>query len=139
MLGLKRVKAKNVPPEEYVYIIDKNFEESISKRYKYLLNILAKMFEFDAKEIGGKSRVYPLPVYRAMAWCVLRNDGYSYIQIGKVANRNHATIILLTKKLLDGLKFDKELTMKFEVFKANVDKSLSDINVYYPTNYNFPV
>jgi len=135
MLGLKRVKAKNVPPEEYVYVIDENFEKNISRRYKYLLNILAKMFDFDINEIIGKSRLYPMPVYRAMAWCVLRDDGYTYKQIGKVAHRNHATIIVLTKNLYDSMAFDKDLSIKFEVFKSNVDKNIDDISVFYSKNY----
>ena len=132
--GFKKMKAKNVPPEEYVYVMV-DIEDSISRRYTYLLSVLAKMFEIEIKDLKGKSRNYPMPVYRSMAWNVMRKDGFSTNQIAKVSHRDHSTIITMTKNLNDSMRFDKKLLREYEIFESNITKDFEDITIFNQNNY----
>jgi hypothetical protein len=133
--GFKRMMAKNVPPDEWVYVPVEDVEGCITRRYKYLLTVITKMFDVSYEDLTGKSREYPLPVYRTMVWCVLRDEGYGTKQIEKVVNRDHSTIVVQTSRFKESLKFDKKLSVEYEVFKSNVNKNIDEIMIYDIKNY----
>jgi len=133
--GFKRMMAGNVPPDEWVYVLVDDIGGYITRRYNYLLNVVSKMFDVSRDELTSISREYPLPVYRTMIWCVLRDEGYSTTQIAKVVRRNHATIVVQTAKLKESLKFDKKLAVQYDVFKSNTNKNLDEIMMYDVKNY----
>ena len=133
--GFKRMMAKNVPPDEWVYVPVEDVGGCITRRYKYLLTVITKMFDVSYEDLAGKSREYPLPVYRTMAWCVLRDEGYGTKQIEKVVNRDHSTIVVQTSRFKESLKFDKKLSVEYEVFRSNINKNIDEIMIYDIKNY----
>ena len=133
--GFKRMQAGNVPPDEWVYVMVEDMGGYITRRYNYLLSVVSKMFDVSRDELVGISREYPLPVYRTMIWCVLRDEGYSTNQIAKTVKRNHSTIVVQTSKLKESIKFDKKLAVQYDVFKSNTNKNLDDIMMYKEKNY----
>ena len=69
---------------------------------------------FDIAEINTISRKTKFIYARAIIYSVMRNHLYmTYQAIGKVFNKNHATIIHATKELPFMLKYDKELNRKY--------------------------
>ena len=133
--GFKRMLAGNVPPDEYVYVLVEDIGGYITRRYNYLLSVIAKMFDVSMDELTGISREYPLPVYRTMIWCVLREEGYGTKQIARVVRRDHSTIVVQTSKFKESLRFDKKLAVQYDVFKSNTNKNLDEIMVYDMKNY----
>lgn len=133
--GFKRMLAGNVPPDEWVYVLVDDIGGYITRRYNYLITVVSKMFDVSRDELTSISREYPLPVYRTMIWCVLREDGYSTNQIARVVNRDHSTIVVQTSRFKESLKFDKKLAVEYDVFKSNTNKNLDEIMVYDIKNY----
>ena len=133
--GFKRMQAGNVPPDEWVYVLVDDIGGYITRRYNYLITVVSKMFDVSREELTSISREYPLPVYRTMIWCVLRDEGYSTNQIAKAVRRDHSTIVVQTSKLKESLKFDKKLAVQYDVFKSNTNKNLDEIMVYKEKNY----
>lgn len=127
--------AGNVPPDEWVYVLVDDIGGYITRRYNYLITVVSKMFDVSRDELTSISREYPLPVYRTMIWCVLREDGYSTNQIARVVNRDHSTIVVQTSRFKESLKFDKKLAVEYDVFKSNTNKNLDEIMVYDIKNY----
>jgi len=75
---------------------------------------------FDIVEINTISRKTKFIYARAIIYSLMRNHLYmTYQAIGKVFNKNHATIIHATKELPFMLKYDKELNRKYEQIVAD--------------------
>lgn len=133
--GFKRMLAGNVPPDEWVYVQVEDVGGIITRRYNYLLSVIAKMFDVSMDELTNISREYPLPAYRTMIWCVLREEGYGTKQIARVVRRDHSTIVVQTSKFKESLKFDKKLAVEYNVFRSNVNKNIDEIMRYDIKNY----
>lgn len=133
--GFKKMLAGNVPPDEWVYVSVEDVGGYITRRYKYLLTVLTKMFDVSYEDLTGKSREYPLPIYRTMAWCVLRDEEYSTNQIARAVFRDHSTIVVQTSRFKESLKFYKKLAVQYDVFKSNANKNIDEIMRYNIKNY----
>ena len=75
---------------------------------------------FEIVEINTISRKTKFIYARAIIYSLMSNHLYmTYQAIGKVFNKNHATIIHATKELPFMLKYDKELNRKYEQIVAD--------------------
>lgn len=68
------------------------------KKLRKFLSVFCKEFDFNEEAFTGRSRVKELSNYRSMFCKMAREWGYSVIDIGKVLNRHHATVIHLSEK-----------------------------------------
>ena len=74
---------------------------------------------FDIEEINTLSRKTKFIYARAILYSLMRNHLFmTYQAIGRVFDKNHATIIHATKELPFMLKYDKELDRKYQKIVA---------------------
>lgn len=84
------------------------------------INAASAIAKVEPDVLVSPLRRWPLPMARAIAYEYLRDVGMSTPKIGRVFNRNHATI-LADRTRLNGLKeYDKEVQRMYREFVMRV-------------------
>lgn len=101
--------------------------------YQLTANTLAQNRIFiKLEDLQGKSRVKKLNFHRALVVFMLRKQGYKLAAIGVFLNRNHATIINLTK--YSDYKYGRDERWEKTILKLNKyiaeDKLTADIKYH---------
>lgn len=89
-----------------------NSLEAFTKEAEHMITILAEAAKL-TREQFLTSREFPLPIYRALIYKRLHEQGCSTVRIGKLLGKNHATILHSLKNL--------------EAYLAIPDKDVLDI------------
>lgn len=105
--------------------------------YNTLIVIMSYITGLSEDELKTK-RQYPVPYYRAMITERLRELGYKYTWIGKLFNRNHATLIHGLEQLDNMKKFpiDKQLLFIYKRFRETIENKTKDQSVHIECIWN---
>lgn len=99
----------------------------IERRYKFLCEVMKKVSELDISA-DLQSRKRDIVLCRFIIMKKLRDEGYTYEQIGKVCGKNHSTVINDIAKLNAILQYptlsDTELINTFNTFIDYADKQI---------------
>ena len=107
----------NLPGDTWIYFVDITEDNNIPKLYEHYLNVACKMLNISPMLINSKTRMANACEARHMIWCAMRfNDGISTVKIGRLAKRNHATILVNTNHFKERMEVDKKLREKYEEY-----------------------
>lgn len=101
----------------------------IEERYKQLAWHLEKISGYDITS-NTDTRVYPLPILRAMVYKQLHDEGYSFTAIEKAVGKDHSTIVHIIQTLVGIIEYptnkDEALVA---IYNSFIDKCGSKINI----------
>ena len=123
-----------LPLETKVYWVDiYDYEKDYTKLYLEYIELAAKIFDIKKDSLLSKTRTADVVEVRNMIWCILNKiHNVPTNKIGKLAYKNHATVMHGIKTTIDRMSVDKEFKKKYDVFINSVNK---EINETY--NYKF--
>lgn len=90
----------------------------LQTRYRILLS-RASVLSCFSKEILEHSRKVEVIKYRYIIFYILRKDGYSFSEISRVCNKNHATIMHDVDEIEYLINHDKDVKSIYEDMQDN--------------------
>lgn len=118
----------------------KNSAQALKEKADKYLDVMLSLTQYD-KQKCLESREYPLPIYRAVIYEKLYNDGFSKTQIGKAFGKSHCTVIhsldLLRELREIGDKKVLELCMDYEIELNKPKAKTNDMSKLFFTEVSF--
>ena len=99
---------------------------------KFLISLCEEHFQCNLKE---KNRVINNVNARMCFGFLMRLRGYSFSKIGKIIDRDHATIMHYTNKIDMYLKTDEDFKKKFNLVKEELDQKRIDNRLKTTNNF----
>ena len=79
-----------------------------------LKDISCKLHGITRNQLESNARLAPIISARAQCYLHLFENGYKYVDIGSIFNKNHATIIHSVNNLSGYLEYDAQIKSKYE-------------------------
>lgn len=117
----------NYPLETVVYWVD--YTDCNSGKpdiYNQYLDVAEKLFDVRKELMTSNTRIAKVVEARNIVWTALYNiKKLSSLSIGKLARRNHASVLNGIKSIVDRMDVDKALRKKYNAFCNSIDKEIN--------------
>ena len=101
----------------------------IEERYNKLAWQLEKISGYDIT-LNTVTRKYPYPLLRAMVYKQLRDEGFSSTAIGKVAGKDHATVLQVIQTLVGVIDYPTQKDMPIiQIYNSFIDQCTDKVNI----------
>ena len=102
----------------------------VSDELEDVCTIMGTVAEIDAERLMSNSRKWPLPACRGILYIHFRKQGLTFPQIGRMFNRDHATVFAGTKRVSGWLEvkepYVSQLFERFNQSYKNREKTQSE-------------
>lgn len=117
----------NYPLETVVYWVDYTGSDSGKPDiYNQYLDVAEKLFDVKKEIMTSNTRIAKVLEARNIVWTALYNiEKLSSISIGKLARKNHASVLNGVKSIVDRMDVDKALRIKYNAFCNSIDKEIN--------------
>ena len=95
---------------------------NISVTHEELISTACEVVDVPVSLVMGENRLRDVVTARNFIISHLRNEGYTYVYIGKLLNKNHATMIHACKSIKNLLECDKSTIEMHDNFISKLEE-----------------